>query len=151
MAFTACTGKQKTEASTTNNGVLTFTDTTGLAEFQKWKAYNELTSTTMYSHDEDMAVAKTVKKTAPLHKAAATHHSSTMAMNSAGQYPAKVVKKKGWSNRAKGAAIGGGSGAILGAILDKNHRVAGGVLGGVLGAGVGYVVGNEMDRKHRRY
>ena len=69
-------------------------------------------------------------------------------MSSTDQYPAKTIQKKGWSRKAKGAAIGGGSGAILGAVLDKNHRVAGGILGGVLGAGLGYVIGNEMDRKH---
>lgn len=57
-----------------------------------------------------------------------------------------TTKKKGWSNRAKGAAIGAGSGAILGAVVSKN-KAAGAVLGGLIGAGAGYAVGNEIDRK----
>src|SRR6185369_11821703 len=32
------------------------------------------------------------------------------------------AKKKGWSNAAKGAVIGGGTGAVAGAVIDKNHR-----------------------------
>ncbi|MEO5996406.1 MAG: hypothetical protein ABIN89_06745 [Chitinophagaceae bacterium] len=55
------------------------------------------------------------------------------------------VKKKGWSNRAKGAAIGGVGGAATGVILSKN-KVAGGILGGAIGAGGGYIIGNEIDR-----
>jgi hypothetical protein len=63
--------------------------------------------------------------------------------------PAKVEKKKGWSSRAKGAAIGGVSGAAAGAIISKN-KVAGAVIGGAVGAGGGYIIGNEIDRKNAR-
>jgi len=55
------------------------------------------------------------------------------------------AKKKRWSSRAKGAAIGGVGGAAAGAIISKN-KVAGAVLGGAIGAGGGYIIGNEIDR-----
>ncbi|MEO7311947.1 MAG: YMGG-like glycine zipper-containing protein [Chitinophagaceae bacterium] len=61
--------------------------------------------------------------------------------------PPPVQKKKGWSNKAKGAVIGGGTGAVLGAVISKN-KVKGGIIGGLLGAGVGYVIGNAKDKKN---
>jgi hypothetical protein len=61
------------------------------------------------------------------------------------------AKKKGWSKSAKGAVIGGASGAILGAVINKKNRAAGAVIGGVIGAGGGYVIGRTMDKKDGRY
>lgn len=55
-----------------------------------------------------------------------------------------------FSPQAKGAIIGGGSGAILGAVLDKNHRAVGGVIGGVVGAGAGYAVGKHIDNNQKK-
>ena len=75
---------------------------------------------------------------------------SSNSMTSVGAYPAKTSLKKGWSRKAKGAVIGGGSGAVIGALFNRNNRLVGGALGGALGAGIGYVVGNELDRKHGR-
>ena len=72
------------------------------------------------------------------------------SLNSVSQYPAKTTVKKGWSRKAKGAVIGGGGGAILGAVINKNNRLVGGAIGGALGAGIGYVIGNELDKKHGR-
>ena len=51
---------------------------------------------------------------------------------------------KGWSDKAKGAAIGGGGGAILGGLL-------GGGKGALIGAGAGVVggglIGRNRDKK----
>jgi hypothetical protein len=58
-------------------------------------------------------------------------------------------KKKGWSTRAKGAAIGGVAGAATGAIISKN-KVGGAILGGAVGAGGGYIIGNEIDRNKKQ-
>jgi hypothetical protein len=58
----------------------------------------------------------------------------------------EVVKKKGWSNSAKGAVIGAGTGAVAGAIIGKN-KVKGAVVGGLIGAGGGFVVGKVLDKK----
>ena len=58
----------------------------------------------------------------------------------------RIVKTKTrihhpWSKRAKGAAIGGGAGAVIGGVAD--HSVKGALIGGALGAGAGYIIGNE--------
>lgn len=55
--------------------------------------------------------------------------------------------RHGWSRRAKGAAIGGGSGAVIGAVAGGGK---GALIGGVLGAGAGYVIGNESDKNKSR-
>ncbi len=57
-----------------------------------------------------------------------------------------VEKKKGWSNAAKDATIGGVGGAVTGAILSKN-KVKGAVIGGILGAAGGYIFGSQKDKK----
>jgi len=146
IAFAACGNKPQTAANT--GTVLNSADTAGLADFQKWKQLNELKNFAMYQ--QEMAYTQPVKKTRVIHRTS-TSKPRTVSMSSTDQYPAKTVSKKGWSSKAKAAVIGGGGGAIIGAILDKNHRVAGGIIGGLLGAGAGYVVGNEIDRKHGRY
>jgi hypothetical protein len=55
-----------------------------------------------------------------------------------------------FSPQAKGAVIGGGSGAILGAVINKRNRVVGGVIGGVVGAGAGYAVGKHIDNRQKK-
>jgi hypothetical protein len=62
-----------------------------------------------------------------------------------------VAKKKGWSNAAKYSVIGGGAGALGGAVINKRNRVAGGVVGGVVLGGLGYVIGRAKDKKEGRY
>jgi hypothetical protein len=60
------------------------------------------------------------------------------------------AQKKGWSNAAKGAVIGGGTGAVAGAVIDKNHRAQGAVIGAAVGAGAGYLIGKHKDKKKKR-
>jgi uncharacterized protein YcfJ len=59
-----------------------------------------------------------------------------------------VRKHRKWSNRAKGAAIGGGAGAVAGALIG--HGVKGALIGGAIGAGGGYIIGDAKDRKQLR-
>jgi hypothetical protein len=59
------------------------------------------------------------------------------------------AKKKGWSDAAKGTAIGAAAGAIGGMLIDKNDA-RGALIGGVVGAGTGYVIGRAKDRKTGR-
>lgn len=65
--------------------------------------------------------------------------------------------KKGWSRKAKGAAIGGGSGAAAGAIIaGKGDRGKGAIIGGAAGAVGGALIGRKKDKKqdparHREY
>jgi hypothetical protein len=151
IVIVACKSKPQTDA---NNGkVLTYTDTIGLADFQKWKAQNELKDPTVYyNQGNEVATSQSAKRAyAPAHKSSTYRNASKSgSMNSVAQYPAKTSVKKGWSRRAKGAAIGGGGGAILGAVINKHNRLLGGAVGGAIGAGLGYVIGNELDKKHGR-
>jgi hypothetical protein len=62
----------------------------------------------------------------------------------------QVEKKKGWSKAAQGAAIGGVSGAVGGAILSKKKGL-GAVVGGVIGAAGGYIIGKGMDKKDNQF
>lgn len=58
-------------------------------------------------------------------------------------------EKKGWSNKAKGAVVGGVVGAVTGAaVSDKKGK--GAVIGGVVGAAGGYGVGAILDKKKKQ-
>ena len=57
----------------------------------------------------------------------------------------ETEKKEGWSKAAKGAVIGGASGAVVGAILSKK-KGKGAVIGGIIGAAGGYILGRKKDK-----
>jgi outer membrane lipoprotein SlyB len=59
--------------------------------------------------------------------------------------PVVPEKKKGWSNSAKGAVIGGIGGAAAGAVIGKNGK--GAIIGGIIGAAGGYIIGKKKDKK----
>jgi YMGG-like Gly-zipper len=61
----------------------------------------------------------------------------------------QTTKKKGWSQAAKGATIGGVGGAVAGAVISKN-KGKGAVIGGVVGAAGGYILGRRADKKSGR-
>ena len=52
--------------------------------------------------------------------------------------------RKGWSNKAKGAAIGGGAGAVTGAVIGGGK---GAVIGGAAGVVGGALIGRNKDKK----
>jgi len=58
-----------------------------------------------------------------------------------------TTKKKKFSSAAKGAVIGAGSGAVLGAIVSKKNRGLGAVIGAAVGGGAGYGIGKHKDNK----
>lgn len=58
------------------------------------------------------------------------------------------TQKKGVSKAAKGAIIGGVSGAAAGAVIGKNGK--GAIIGGVIGAAGGYIIGRNKDKKDGR-
>jgi len=53
-------------------------------------------------------------------------------------------EKKGWSKKAKGAAIGGGAGVVGGALLGGTK---GAIIGGAAGTVAGGAVGRNKDKK----
>jgi hypothetical protein len=113
-----------------------YADTTGFAQFQAWKAMN------------DQQTVSIASKPVAVKKATANR---TTSMTSSTSNEAKLAKKKGWSNASKYSVIGGGAGAIGGAVINKRNRVAGGVVGGVVLGGLGYVIGRAKDKKEGRY
>lgn len=52
--------------------------------------------------------------------------------------------KKGWSNKAKGAAVGGGAGAVTGAVIGGGK---GALIGGAAGVVGGGLIGRNKDKK----
>jgi hypothetical protein len=58
-------------------------------------------------------------------------------------------QRKGWSNKATGAAIGAGVGAITGAIISKK-KGTGAIIGGASGAAVGLGTGAIIDESKKR-
>jgi phage tail tape-measure protein len=66
------------------------------------------------------------------------------------QYYSTTQTRPAWSHRATGAAVGAGSGAIIGAILNKQDPAAGAAIGTLIGAGAGYLIGQREDRVNPR-
>jgi hypothetical protein len=137
-------------------------DTAGLAQFQAWKAQNELMQMQQYQQMQNAAMygyqqpqaepAPRAYSSAPARRSTASRsRSSSGGSGTASSNGTYAAKKRGWSKAAKGAAIGGAGGAVLGAVVNKRNRVAGGVIGGIIGAGVGYGVGRSQDKKDGRY
>ena len=73
----------------------------------------------------------------------------TIGSASINDVSAQTKTKKGWSRKAKGAAVGGAAGAATGAAVSKNDS-KGAVVGGVVGAGAGYIYGRNKDKKKDR-
>ena len=62
----------------------------------------------------------------------------------AGSAAQAQTPKKGWSNKAKGAAIGGGAGAVTGAVIGGGK---GAIIGGAAGVVGGGLIGRNKDKK----
>lgn len=151
VLLTACHSKPKTDAATTQTTPVTITtDTTGLSQFQDWKAQHELDSPAEYQ-TQPVAAAPAPTTTAhrTTHTSGATSPTGTRSSESANT--AKAPEKRGWSKAAKGAVIGAGTGAVVGAVVNKKNRVVGGVVGGVAGGAVGYGIGRHLDKKDGRH
>ncbi len=142
----------KTKVNTAENKNMVLVDTTGLSK----------NNILVYVGDNKfVAIEKPVEtvvepvNTAPVHRASVARkknnnsnrvYSSGTSTTSNASYP----QDKGWSHAAKGTAVGGGSGAILGAVLNKDNRVGGAIVGSIIGAGAGYVIGRSVDKKTGR-
>ena len=134
VLFISC--GQKTPTAQT----LSYQDALEFAKFQEFKAMQEQQEAQLYA--ASMAPKTTRRYSAP---------ARTVSMNSASTHEAKAPVRKKWSKAAKYGVIGGGGGAVLGAVINKKNRVAGGVVGAVLGGGLGYVLGRSQDKKDGRF
>jgi hypothetical protein len=107
---------------------------------------------------EAKADERAVSYIAAAKKSTAVRRSAPRKMSSYASYSEPAVlptatpapQKKGWSNKAKGAVIGGVIGAGAGAVISKDKKVQGAIIGGVLGAAGGYGVGAILDKKSGR-
>jgi len=117
-------------------------DTTGLAQFQEWKAREAAIkeAEAMAAMQEQMAKS-TTKKTTP---------AKTYSMVSESVNEAKVAKKKGWSKSAKYGVAGAAGGGILGAVIHKRDPVKGAIAGAIILGGGGYIFGRSQDKKDGR-
>lgn len=155
FVLAACTHKRPAEADLNakleafKDSIRLAADTAGLAEYQQWKAQNEIQQPQI---DEQYYIAAPV---ASARKTSTKRYYSSSANRRSGSYASgssnTARAKKGWSKAAKGAAIGGGSGAVIGAVVHKKNRLAGGVVGGIVGGAVGYGIGRHMDKRDGRY
>jgi len=145
VTMTACNTTPDT--GMTQKAIQPAVDTAGLAEFQAWKAQNELVNT---QQNDAMQPTREVVKYYPVSSARRSSGVSRSSSGSSGT-GTTTTRKKGWSSAAKGAVIGGVAGAAGGAIINKKNRALGGVVGGVLGAGAGYGIGRSIDKKNGRY
>ncbi len=121
-------------------------DATELAQFEAWKA-----ASLQKQLDIENAIVPVQATKSSTAKRNVSYQSPKMVSET--QNSAKTTtatRKKGWSKAAKGTAIGAGTGAVLGAVINKRNRAAGAVIGGVIGGGGGYVIGRKMDKKDGR-
>lgn len=176
--FAACNSQPK--MNETMGQVLSAADTSGLHEFRQYKQQQELSKIIEAEGINDgmtpgmnsfaSGVPATVIQSAPRERivyvtepaprrTAARTTRSVSRRSSGGGYSngsgtvarqSIPARKKGWSKAAKGTAIGGASGAVLGAIVSKK-KGKGAIIGGVVGAAGGYVLGRAMDKRDGRY
>ena len=162
--FAACNSNPRIDEKTSS---LSKVDTTGLAEFQAQKdALREgeliqtegiYDGTNNLNGNAPVVATTTTRRTtsAPARRSTSTRRStassgSGSSSNSGSGTVAQAPAKKGWSKAAKGAAIGGASGAVIGAVVSKK-KGKGAIIGGILGAGGGYVIGRAKDKQDGRY
>lgn len=158
-------------ASCKNNGqnkaVLNPSDTAGLAAFNAQKTADSLaalsseqpsqaanseqrsssqafTSANDQGNDESSGAVKSVNDDNGKY---VDDNSAGAVAGDDGGTEATTAKKKKFSNAAKGALIGAGSGAVIGAIVDKKNRGLGAVIGAAVGGGAGYGIGKHKDNK----
>jgi hypothetical protein len=140
MLLSACSNNAKEQALIKQQAIAAVKDSLKLDSFKRVEVKKQ----------EDAKIAAQVKeekRTLLLaeRNEAASHSSSSQSNNEA----AAPAKKKGWSEAAKGTAIGAGAGALGGALIDKK-KGRGAIIGGVVGAGAGYLIGRDKDRKSGR-
>lgn len=99
-----------------------------------------------------LAKAKTVEKNtrSGVHSTNAREAGTGSGSGEMSTTSSQAAKKKGWSHTAKGAVVGAGTGAITGAIINKDHPGQGAIIGTVIGAGVGAGTGLIVDKSVKK-
>jgi len=102
-------------------------------------------------HQEELAAARRAGAASSKSSRSTRSYASSSGGSSSSSYGGTqpTAKKKGWSDGAKGAVIGGAAGAVGGALIDKK-KGRGAIIGGLVGAGGGYLIGRGEDKKSGR-
>ncbi|MEO5782646.1 MAG: YMGG-like glycine zipper-containing protein [Ginsengibacter sp.] len=150
-SFVTC--KSKTDLDANKDVILV--DTTGMYKSNMMTDTGSvIETTTLTKGNQNTAVANT--RTTNTNRSNTTSNnrngsgsSTTTSRNNNTSTGQTTTRRRGWSHAAKDATIGGVGGAVVGAVISKNH-VKGAVIGGVLGAGGGYILGRSKDKKDGR-
>lgn len=135
--FTACNQSEKQEAAAKQAAVKAVKDSLRLDSFKRAEV----------AEKERLAKEKEEQHKAEL--AAANARADANARQAAYSGGSTASRKRGWSEAAKGTAIGAGAGALGGALIDKK-KGRGAIIGAAAGAGTGYLIGRSKDRKSGR-
>ena len=138
LALSACTNKAQEEANK-QAAVKAVKDSIRLDSFRRADVEKQKV---LAQQAEEKRVMMLAEERRVASAPAVTSGSSTTTSTT-------TTKKKGWSDAAKGTAIGAGAGALGGALIDKK-KGRGAIIGGVVGAGAGYLIGRGEDRKSGR-
>ncbi len=149
--FLAC--QSKTDLNSNKDVILV--DTTGMYKSNMMTDTGSvIETTTLTNGNKNMAVANkpitnTNRSTRTINNRNGSGSSTTTSRNTNTNTGQTTTRRRGWSKAAKDATIGGVGGAVVGAVISKNH-VKGAIIGGVIGAGGGYILGRSKDKKEGR-
>lgn len=135
----SCGNRAKEEALAKQQAIAAVKDSLKLDSFKRAEEANKQ-RLIEEKHQAELAAAR---------RSATTSYSSSGTTTTSSAGTTAAAKKKGWSDAAKGTAIGAGVGALGGILIDKNNA-RGAIIGGLAGAGAGYAIGRAEDRKSGR-
>lgn len=147
ILLSACSNNAKEEAMIKQQAIVAIKDSLKLDSFKRADALEKERIAKV--KEEEIKTARIQEEKRTLLLAERNEAAERRATSSSASNTVAPAKKKGWSQAAKGAAIGAGAGAIGGILVDKNNA-RGAIIGGVVGAGTGYVIGRGQDRKSGR-
>ena len=134
----SCGNRAKEEALAKQQAIAAVKDSLKLDSFKRAEVA-EKQRLVEEKHQAELAAAKRANTVYTSSGSSTTYSGGTATTN----------KKKGWSDAAKGTAIGAGVGALGGILIDKKDG-RGAIIGGLAGAGAGYAIGRAQDRKSGR-
>lgn len=149
ILLSACSNNAKEEAMIKQQAIVAVKDSLRLDSFKRADALEKERIAKVKDEEIKTARIREEKRTLLLAERNDAAERRSNSSSSSSNTVATPAKKKGWSQAAKGAAIGAGAGAIGGILVDKNNA-RGAIIGGVVGAGTGYVIGRAQDRKSGR-
>jgi hypothetical protein len=149
LAMSSCANKAEEQAkieAAKQAAIIAVKDSIRLDSFRREDAAKKEKLAQQAEEKAQQAEEKRVMMLAEERRAAAA---PAVTSNSNNTTTTTTTKKKGWSQAAKGTAIGAGAGALGGVLIDKKNG-RGALIGGAVGAGAGYLIGRGQDKKSGR-